>query len=1148
MGNQLRKPTMLESNTNNEKLLDTLRECTVKVESMGRIGTGFWITETSLLTCAHTLGTEEDSSTPITIHWHNQKWSGAIVRKSSDIDVALLTLTENERPPFHVCAFLYAAIDLGDQLYSYGYTETYDNGEPITPVYEGSSKSPHVLKLKNAQIPPGFSGAPLLNLETGAICGIIAKTRDRFSDLGGRAIPISTILSEFTTIEDQQVITHQSNRSWLSILNSKQLSILRQEKLQPHSFVGRVAELYHLLHYSVDFNKNLHGFIVDLYIERRLGDYTIQRVILCSTEQLSYELIGEFATTIRSIKKHTPAIQAGIVSSLSVQTHLLEFSSREGIVCTSLNELESQLFDGNRYANGIFFETRNNQQYRLNNYIEPLVGEELKGIGQSAFSVLDKWLHDPDWSQLTLLGDAGTGKTFLTKALAYRLAEKYMQSPADNPLPVRIDLRNADRQFTLEGLVLSHLSKAGLSNVSFELFQHSLSKGRIVLILDGFDEMASKVTPRITLRNFNELARSVQGSAKVILTCRTHYFRSRSEEEEVVFGSSDDYSSDSAKELYWDLILRKGFQIVYLRPFTIGQIEKYVEKTKPLEAEKAIGKIKRIYNLIELCQRPLLLDMIVRAIDKIDAKMISPSQLYKVFTSAWVQRDSWRENIFSKEEKLDFLEALALSISEEESVSIHYTRLAEYLHKEWVGKLGDARLLVELDSEIRTASFLIRDDEGNYGFAHKSYREYFLANHMSKGIKNKIVSVLDTIRISPETSMFLVDMLKEGEVQLLESVLVSEYVPRVSENALTILYSYRRAQLKSAQEVKSACIPLPENMKLNGAHLEQINLEGAQLRFCNFGNAICTESIISYANIHESIFSSAHLSKSNLSNTTINSSNMERVNFTGANLQNAIAIDVVFSNSDFNNVIAPKFECKSVVLDHILYKNTVINVDETLMAEGYFIEIVDKLIGVDRASYKSDIGEIEGLLTIKRIVKATCRWLSITGDFDEEDIASEVLLFLFSKGKIEQFSEPNHDFVRSIATNIIRDRLRQYTTREQSLEVALQEQSFEYSDESESDSYELYEEIDLDGIEDVHTEKVDQLVLEEEYIDKLEVFLSKRLSDLGRRIVMKSIIDEQTLSEIAESEGMSIAEVSNILRKAKSVLRNTPDLSQLLYS
>src|ERR1035438_7914596 len=149
-----------------------------------------------------------------------------------------------------------------------------------------------------------------------------------------------------------------------------------------------------------------------------------------------------------------------------------------------------------------------------------MIGYDATSKSLEASSVIQEWLDTGEWNQLTLLGDVGTGKSFLSRVLAHRLAVAFLDDPLNNPVPILIDLRNADRQFSLEGLVLTHLAHSGVPRVSFEAFQYALSQRNIVLIFDGFDEMAARVTPQITARNFNELTRCIKGRAKVLLTCR----------------------------------------------------------------------------------------------------------------------------------------------------------------------------------------------------------------------------------------------------------------------------------------------------------------------------------------------------------------------------------------------------------------------------------------------------------------------------------------------------------------------------------------------------------------------------------------------------------------------------------------------------
>ena len=89
----------------------------------------------------------------------------------------------------HPAVFLDSEAQPGDSCYCYGYSDEYPGGDPATLTCEGWSGEQHEhLKLKMGQIRPGFSGAPLLNLRTGMVCGIMQRTRDRSTDLGGRIL------------------------------------------------------------------------------------------------------------------------------------------------------------------------------------------------------------------------------------------------------------------------------------------------------------------------------------------------------------------------------------------------------------------------------------------------------------------------------------------------------------------------------------------------------------------------------------------------------------------------------------------------------------------------------------------------------------------------------------------------------------------------------------------------------------------------------------------------------------------------------------------------------------------------------------------------------------------------------------------------
>ncbi|NEP63535.1 MAG: hypothetical protein F6K31_42670, partial [Symploca sp. SIO2G7] len=75
-----------------------------------------------------------------------------------------------------------------------------------------------VIKLKGGQVLSGLSGSTLLNQRTGKVCGVINRTRNKGSDLGGEAIPTDIIFSEISILKEIHDEFHQVNRKWIELL------------------------------------------------------------------------------------------------------------------------------------------------------------------------------------------------------------------------------------------------------------------------------------------------------------------------------------------------------------------------------------------------------------------------------------------------------------------------------------------------------------------------------------------------------------------------------------------------------------------------------------------------------------------------------------------------------------------------------------------------------------------------------------------------------------------------------------------------------------------------------------------------------------------------------------------------------------------
>jgi predicted ATPase/class 3 adenylate cyclase/Tfp pilus assembly protein PilF len=213
-----------------QRLYDLLRHATVRLglASSRSHGTGFFVAPGLILTCAHVVeqaaSLDDDS---IQVSWSYGEAEAHIEQFSPSVDLALLRV----KLPEHPCVYLHESFEPKDQLFSYGYPANHPKGDSVTAEAEGwsqfedSGSELQFLKFKAGQVLPGLSGAPLLNLRTGGVCGVVKRTRDKNDDLGGFAVPASLILSEFRPLVQQQREFHRRHPAWADLLPTLQKAL-----------------------------------------------------------------------------------------------------------------------------------------------------------------------------------------------------------------------------------------------------------------------------------------------------------------------------------------------------------------------------------------------------------------------------------------------------------------------------------------------------------------------------------------------------------------------------------------------------------------------------------------------------------------------------------------------------------------------------------------------------------------------------------------------------------------------------------------------------------------------------------------------------------------------------------------------------------
>lgn len=201
-------------------LFEQLHGCTVRVVvGLGAEetwGTGFFVAPGRIMTCAHVVAPGGRVPEDISI-LHEDSRSARVTVELKNVfagdypDLALLDVDLARHPTFrdHPCVTFHPAVRPHDRVYTYGfgYTKTRRPGASMTAEVEGWAQpggqaelSGKLIQLKQGQVLPGLSGAPLLNLRTGAVCGVVKATRDNRTDLGGWAVPARTVLELYRSI------------------------------------------------------------------------------------------------------------------------------------------------------------------------------------------------------------------------------------------------------------------------------------------------------------------------------------------------------------------------------------------------------------------------------------------------------------------------------------------------------------------------------------------------------------------------------------------------------------------------------------------------------------------------------------------------------------------------------------------------------------------------------------------------------------------------------------------------------------------------------------------------------------------------------------------------------------------------------------
>ena len=366
---------------------------------------------------------------------------------------------------------------------------------------------------------------------------------------------------------------------------------------------------------------------------------------------------------------------------------------------------------------------------------------------------------------LALLGDYGTGKTSHAQQLNRILngLSTTTDKPNGSPTAVMVDLAllaGAERlsELSLTELLVLALKKQraqGFSTDDALALIQRVKQGEMVLIYDGFDELIKTTREKLhsVLQQLLVVLQPTTSStsrepipskAKILLSCRTHYFRDA--HEQLAF--FDTRARGNAK--------RGDYLCLTLMAWSTENIKTYLSKhLNKMDTERLLAIIQDTYNLKELASRPVLLAMMSEQLGQLlrqheKGETIDAAKLYGISVAEWVQRDTGKHVIQATHKPL-VMGALASAMTKDGTETWEAEKLDRWivtvLPTLYPNTYELPQKSKEIQDDLRTATFIVRPVQNQFNFAHKSFKEYFTARFVWD-----CLTLIDQGAITPEAA------------------------------------------------------------------------------------------------------------------------------------------------------------------------------------------------------------------------------------------------------------------------------------------------------------------------------------------------------------------------------------------------------------
>ena len=375
------------------------------------------------------------------------------------------------------------------------------------------------------------------------------------------------------------------------------------------------------------------------------------------------------------------------------------------------------------------------------------------------WDLLRKAEQQPSYRQIAVIAKGGFGKTTLLRQITYRYSVEPQQICQKKQVPMLIPVLLYLREWRhiiaegdapdLPTLIAEHhiprLTKQH-SVLNIDWARTLLSRGRALVMIDGFDEVAADQCEPVS-RWIDQAVRDYGLTATFILTSRPVGYDRYTGQHPWTPVEVKEFDSEQRSEF-----LQRWYFCQMQRTFSKNEPD-YVEATAARAANHLNEQIERRPELAKLANNPLLLCMIAayHRFDPSHSLPVERHQLYQKFCQMLLgDRPAFKQiNMsLSADKSQAVLQGVALAMVQQDSIAVstgEMVHLVEQSTRQCAETLGNDSLLAsKFIREIEEVSelFVRKEDSSEYEFAHRSFQEYLAAAEVKKRQQDSLLLTL----------------------------------------------------------------------------------------------------------------------------------------------------------------------------------------------------------------------------------------------------------------------------------------------------------------------------------------------------------------------------------------------------------------------